>query len=84
MNFCSGNGENNMKTTVTIAGAGPGDPELLTLKTLRRLQDADVVLHDSLISREILALFPEGTEAINVGKRCDDGDKKRKRVLKHV
>ena len=64
---------------VTIAGAGPGDPELLTLKTLRRLQEADVILHDSLISREILALFPEGTEAINVGKRCDDGQDQTKR-----
>lgn len=79
MNYCSGNGENNMKTTVTIAGAGPGDPELLTLKTLRRLQEADVVLHDSLISREILALVPEGTEAINVGKRCNDGQDQTER-----
>lgn len=79
MNYCSESGENNMKTTVTIAGAGPGDPELLTLKTLRRLQEADVILHDSLISREILALFPEGTEAINVGKRCDDGQDQTKR-----
>ena len=79
MNYCSGSGENNMKTTVTIAGAGPGDPELLTLKTLRRLQEADVVLHDSLISREILALLPEGTEAINVGKRCEDGQDQTER-----
>lgn len=67
------------KTTVTIAGAGPGDPELLTLKVLKRLQEADVVLHDSLISKEILALLPDNTETVNVGKRCDDGQDQSER-----
>lgn len=67
------------KGKVTIAGAGPGDPELLTLKVLKRLREADVVLHDSLISPEILALVPDGAEKIHVGKRCGDGQDQRER-----
>jgi uroporphyrin-III C-methyltransferase len=51
-------------------GAGPGDPELLTLKALRVLRDADVVLHDDLVCHEILALIPRTTPIISVGKRC--------------
>jgi uroporphyrin-III C-methyltransferase len=55
---------------VFLIGAGPGDPELLTLKALRILQSADVVLHDSLIGPEILNLIPPTTERIDVGKRA--------------
>jgi len=55
---------------VFLLGAGPGDPELLTLKALRILQSADVVLHDSLIGPEILNLIPPTTERIDVGKRA--------------
>ena len=61
------------KGRVTLAGAGPGDPELLTVKALKRLQRADVVLHDSLISPEILALVPEKAHKVAVGKRYGDG-----------
>ena len=68
-----------MKTMVTIAGAGPGDPELLTLKVLKRLKDAEVVLHDSLISEKIMGLLPDEAEKINVGKRCDDGQDQHER-----
>jgi uroporphyrin-III C-methyltransferase len=55
---------------VFLLGAGPGDPELLTIKAMRILQRADVVLHDSLVSEEILQLIPEGAQKIDVGKRA--------------
>jgi uroporphyrin-III C-methyltransferase len=58
-----------MKGKVYLVGAGPGDPELLTLKALKLLRSADVVLHDDLIGSEILALIPSTTEVENVGKR---------------
>jgi len=55
---------------VVLVGAGPGDPELLTMKAAKALRRADVVLHDELVSAEILALIPARAEVINVGKRC--------------
>jgi uroporphyrin-III C-methyltransferase len=58
------------KGRVCLVGAGPGDPELLTLKAVNRLRAADVILHDALISPEILALAPPSTRLFNVGKRC--------------
>ena len=54
--------------SVAIVGAGPGDPGLLTLKALRALQGADVVLHDRLVSREILALARREAQLVEVGK----------------
>ncbi|HEY2822701.1 MAG TPA: uroporphyrinogen-III C-methyltransferase [Candidatus Acidoferrum sp.] len=56
--------------TVFLVGAGPGDPELLTIKAARLLEHATVVLHDSLVSREVLALIPATAEIIDVGKRA--------------
>jgi len=58
-----------MTGKVYLVGAGPGDPELLTLKALKLLKSADVVLHDDLISPEILSFIPSSTEIQNVGKR---------------
>jgi uroporphyrin-III C-methyltransferase len=55
---------------VFLIGAGPGDPELLTLKALRLLRTADVVLHDELFGAEILSFISRTAEVRNVGKRC--------------
>jgi uroporphyrin-III C-methyltransferase len=63
-----------MKGKVYLVGAGPGDPELLTLKALRLLRTAEAVLHDDLVAPEILQLIPATAQIYNVGKRC--GQKK--------
>lgn len=55
---------------VYLVGAGPGDPELMTCKALRVVRSATVVLHDDLVSPEILALIPADVAVHNVGKRC--------------
>lgn len=59
-----------MKGKVYLVGAGPGDPELLTLKALRVLRGAKAVLHDDLVAPEILQLIPPTAQIYDVGKRC--------------
>jgi uroporphyrin-III C-methyltransferase len=59
-----------MAEKVYLLGAGPGDPELLTRKAWRVLQSAGVVLHDDLVSQEILRTLPPTAQIVNVGKRC--------------
>ena len=59
-----------MSGRVYLVGAGPGDPELLTLKALRVLRSADVVLHDDLVAPEVLEISPPSALCHNVGKRC--------------
>ncbi|MEO5363186.1 MAG: uroporphyrinogen-III C-methyltransferase [Magnetococcus sp. DMHC-8] len=54
---------------VALVGAGPGDPDLLTVAALKALQAADVVVHDALVSSRILALIPAGCAVIAAGKR---------------
>ena len=55
---------------VYLVGAGPGDPELLTLKGARILGSAEVVVYDALVQEGLLELAPEGAELIYMGKRC--------------
>lgn len=55
---------------VFLVGAGPGNPELLTLKAVRILKQASVVLHDSLVSAEVLSLVAPSAQIVDVGKRA--------------
>jgi len=61
---------NRMRPRVFLLGAGPGDPELITLRALRRLRDADVVLYDALIHPNLLDHTRPDAERIFVGKRA--------------
>jgi uroporphyrin-III C-methyltransferase len=64
-----GGGRKTRPGAVWLVGAGPGDPELLTIKALKALQAADVVVHDGLVSDEIIALAPAAARRISVAKR---------------
>mgnify|MGYP003312327336 FL=1 len=55
--------------TVYLVGAGPGDPELLTVKAQRLLSHCDALVYDSLVPKEVLDLVPEGCVRRFVGKR---------------
>ena len=61
-----------MKGKVYLVGAGPGDPELLTVKAARLLESADVVLHDALVPEGILAIARPHALLVDVGKRVGD------------
>lgn len=60
--------KNKVKPKVTLIGAGPGDPDLITVKGVKALKNADVVLYDALVNRELLAYAPTA-KLIFVGKR---------------
>ncbi len=64
-----GDGRGARTGAVWLVGAGPGDPELLTLKALKALERADVIVHDGLVSGEILELAPRTAQRISVVKR---------------
>ncbi|MCK8516877.1 uroporphyrinogen-III C-methyltransferase [Methylonatrum kenyense] len=71
---------------VWLVGAGPGDPELLTRKAERLLREADVILHDRLVSPEILALAGPRPQRIYVGKCCGNhhvGQRRTEELLVH-
>ncbi len=63
---------NDSAGEVFLVGAGPGDPELLTVKAWRIITSAEVVLYDRLVSQDIIDLIPETAERIHVGKRRAD------------
>ncbi len=58
------------KPMLTLVGAGPGDPELITVKAINALKSADIVLHDALVSKGVLDYIPVSTPVICVGKRA--------------
>jgi uroporphyrin-III C-methyltransferase len=68
------------KPTLTLVGAGPGDPELITLKAIKALKAADIVLYDALVSDEILDFIPEETPTLCVGKRAGKHSYKQEEI----
>ena len=66
----AGEPEGSREGFVSLVGAGPGDPGLLTLKGQRRLQEADVILHDRLVSRAVLELARRDAQFIEVAKEA--------------
>ncbi|MGX1639958.1 MULTISPECIES: uroporphyrinogen-III C-methyltransferase [unclassified Sphingobacterium] len=60
-----------IKPFVTLVGAGPGDPDLITLKGIKAIQQADVILYDALVNEELLELATADCTKIYVGKRAE-------------
>ena len=69
---------------VTLVGAGPGDPDLITVLGLKRLRAADVVLHDRLAAPELLAEAKAGAGIVDVGKRPGDDVQARQRRIERL
>ncbi|MEO5975850.1 MAG: uroporphyrinogen-III C-methyltransferase [Chryseolinea sp.] len=65
---------------VTLVGAGPGDPDLITVKGLKAIQSADIVLYDALVSKQIIEMIPEGVPSLCVGKRAGAHSYKQEQI----
>ena len=66
--------------TVYMIGAGPGDPDLITVKAVKILKEAEVVLYDSLANDELLKYAPDDVELIYVGKRAGEHYRKQPEI----
>lgn len=66
--------------TVWLVGAGPGDPELLTMKAVRLIERADVVFYDALVGDRVLALIPPRADRVSVGKRSGRHSKDQRTI----
>ncbi len=66
--------------TVWLVGAGPGDPDLLTMKAVKLIECADIVFHDALVGAGILSLIPSKTETVSVGKRSGRHSKDQRTI----
>ena len=66
--------------TVWLVGAGPGDPDLLTMKAVKLIECADIVFHDALVGAGILSLIPSRTETVSVGKRSGRHSKDQRTI----
>lgn len=64
--------EQKMRGKVSIVGAGPGDPKLITLKAVEALKSADIVLYDRLVSKKIIAMIPKRAKKVYVGREVGD------------
>lgn len=73
---------NTIEPKITLVGAGPGDPDLLTLKGVKALATADVVLYDALVNEALLNHAPEKAIKVYVGKQSDDESFSQKLVNK--
>jgi uroporphyrin-III C-methyltransferase/precorrin-2 dehydrogenase/sirohydrochlorin ferrochelatase len=71
---------NQTQGKVSLVGAGPGNPDLLTLKAIKVLQTADVVMHDHLISKEIIYMIRKDAELIDVGKQAGNHKTKQQHI----
>jgi len=72
------------KPLLTLVGAGPGDPELISIKGYKALKNAKVVLYDALIHPDILNYIPEDAVKIHVGKRCGHHSFRQKQINKLI
>ncbi len=71
-------------STVMLVGAGPGDPDLLTVKAARLLASADLLLHDDLVPEAIVSMAPKTAEVLSVGKRCGRASVTQAQIHEHM
>lgn len=75
--------ETKLNSKITLVGAGPGDPELLTIKGLRALAKAEVILYDALVRPELLSFAPQALK-VYVGKRLGKGENSQDKINKLI